>query len=478
MGARAKLAHELALFNREIKSLKEAVYTSVCPLNAEYIVSHEPTPFDAAKNATYRPIEKGGKWGGFFDCGWFRFSAEIPYTASGKHLAAVIDVDGEGCVYDDGGAPVQGLTSLTGLDFPRPKGGVGSIAGLENHMQPIRAKKIVEISPYAEGGARVNLTVETSNNGWYGRNKGFARLKRAELVIVNDEIKDFYYDWATAFLFYLATDNPTRKKEIYTVLKAAAQAFLTGGESGLSEGKKLLKEGSDNNGMRRFTFFATGHAHLDLAWLWPIRETKRKAVRTYTAALKNIEKYPDYIFGSSQPQQYEWVKDAHPSVYANIKNAVESGRIEPQGGMWVEPDTNVPCGESLIRQVFYGKRFFADEFGKDVKVLWLPDVFGFSAQIPQIVKKTGMEYFLTIKLGWNEHNPFPLNSFLWEGLDGSRILAHIPPEGTYNSDAGPIAIDAAFKNNRDKDRTHVAHLPFGTGDGGGGPGEGELVVLK
>ena len=207
------------------------------------------------------------------------------------------------------------------------------------------------------------------------------------------------------------------------------------------------------------------------------KETKRKAARTFSNQLDLINNYPDYIFGASQPQQYQWMKDLYPALYGQIKHAVNSGRIEAQGGMWVEADTNVTGGESLVRQMLYGKRFFKDEFDKDMKILWLPDVFGFSGALPQIIKKSGMDYFLTIKLSWNEHNKFPQHSFIWEGIDGSAVLVHMPPEGTYNSEANADAIIDAYNKYVEK-HTNKAFLPFGVGDGGGGPGESHLEIIS
>jgi alpha-mannosidase len=163
-------------------------------------------------------------------------------------------------------------------------------------------------------------------------------------------------------------------------------------------------------------------------------ETVRKCARTFATQLSIIEKYPDYIFGASQPQHYQFIKDHYPELYERIKNAVKSGNWEVQGGMWVEADCNLISGESMIRQLLHGKNFFKDEFGVDVDNLWLPDVFGYSAALPQILKKSGINYFLTQKLSWSQFNEFPHHTFNWRGIDGTEILTHFPPENTYNSE--------------------------------------------
>ncbi|MDR3146127.1 MAG: glycosyl hydrolase-related protein, partial [Treponema sp.] len=219
------------------------------------------------------------------------------------------------------------------------------------------------------------------------------------------------------------------------------------------------------------------HGHLDLAWLWPIRETIRKAARTYAGVLRNIEKYPSYIYGTSQPQQLLWTREHYPAIYRRLREAIRAGRVEVQGGFWVECDTNLPGGESLIRQALYGRRFIAEEFNRDMRICWLPDAFGFSGALPQILRGCGMEYFSTIKLAWNKVNVFPHRSFWWQGIDGSRVLVHMPPEGDYNSKARP---ESLLEGLRKYPERHLgkALLVYGAGDGGGGPNESHLELLE
>ena len=220
------------------------------------------------------------------------------------------------------------------------------------------------------------------------------------------------------------------------------------------------------------------HAHLDLAWLWPIRETKRKAARTFASQIRNMERYPEFIFGASQPQQFEWIERRYPELFKELQEAVARGQLEVQGGMWVECDTNVTSGESLIRQNLYGKKYWLEKFGKEMRMCWLPDVFGFSGNLPQILKKCGMDYFETIKLSWNEHNKFPHRAFVWEGIDDSEVVVHMPPDETYNSEATAWSLHNAIKNFPEKDKIKNFGLLYGVGDGGGGPGEGHIEMLK
>jgi alpha-mannosidase len=220
----------------------------------------------------------------------------------------------------------------------------------------------------------------------------------------------------------------------------------------------------------------TGHAHLDLAWLWPMDETKRKAVRTYQTATDLMDRYPEFKFNQSSAQVYAFVEEEDPALFARIKEMVQASRWEPTGGMWVEPDTNMPCGESLVRQLLYGQRYFKNRFGSWHKVCWLPDCFGFSPVLPQLLAGAGIEHFFAYKMNWSETNRFPYDLFWWEGLDGSRVLAHSfdNPVGGYNGDVRPEAILNTWERFRGKRFHDESLFSVGFGDGGGGPTEGML----
>ena len=217
------------------------------------------------------------------------------------------------------------------------------------------------------------------------------------------------------------------------------------------------------------TAYSIGHAHLDLAWLWPIRETRRKAGRTFSTALRLLETYPQYKFGASQAQLFQWVKEDYPQLYSQMKKAINEKKWEIQGAMWVEPDMNIPTGESLIRQCLYGKKFWKEEFGLDIKNLWLPDVFGYSAALPQILKKCNIDVFMTQKISWNETNEFPFNTFYWEGIDGTEILTHFLPTNDYNLANMPSQLIAAANRYKENYISDEFLNLYGIGDGGGGP---------
>lgn len=223
-----------------------------------------------------------------------------------------------------------------------------------------------------------------------------------------------------------------------------------------------------------------GHTHIDVAWLWTVSQTREKVARSFSTVLKLMEEYPEYKFMSSQPQLYAFLKERYPEIYEKVKQRVAEGRWEPEGGMWVEADCNLTSGESLVRQFLYGKRFFKDEFGVENKILWLPDVFGYSAALPQIMKKCGIEYFMTTKIAWNEFNKFPYDTFWWHGIDGTPIFTHlITTKGidqakdsfftTYNGMLHPAALMGGYDRYQQKELNNDILVCYGYGDGGGGP---------
>jgi alpha-mannosidase len=214
---------------------------------------------------------------------------------------------------------------------------------------------------------------------------------------------------------------------------------------------------------------AAGHAHIDTAWLWPLREARRKCARSFSTALALMDEYPDYRFACSQPAQYAWMKEHYPDIYSRITEKIAAGRWEPVGAMWVEADCNLPSGEALARQLLHGKRFFMSEFGHETKMLWLPDVFGYPGSLPQLIAEAGCDYFLTQKLSWNDTNKPEHHTFIWEGIDGTRIFTHFPPADTYNGDFSADQVVWSVQNYKDRERCDRSLYLFGWGDGGGGP---------
>ena len=445
-----------------LNRLKQSVYTPIISLEAWVCKSNEPLPFDNVKGMNFDRIRSGDNWGGFFDCAWFKFAADIDNMQ--ENLVAVIDVGSEGCIYNKDGSAIQGITN---------------VLGMVDNFQTVKGKAVIpldRIDTFKDG--KVLFYADCGNNGRGGKSSGQARFKRADICVFRQDILDLYYDVLAGYQLLCVIKDNKQKNGIKRIIGKAISAVPDNSPENTARARDILSELYDGKDKTDFTVYAEGHGHLDLAWLWPVRETKRKAIRTFSNAIYESEQCPSYVFNGSQPQQYEFIKEQSPAFFEKIKQAVKNGNIEPQGGMWVEPDTNLPCGESLIRQCFYGKTYFRNEFGKDVKTLWLPDVFGYTAALPQIIKKSGMDTFMTIKLSWNNINDFPHHTFIWNGLDDSKVLVHMPPEGDYNSNATPYAFEKTFRQYKEKEVSDIALMSFGIGDGGGGPGEYHINMAK
>jgi alpha-mannosidase len=447
------------------RAIRGAVYTPVGTLAATAWVTPEPVSFVERRHGRKLILKPGDQWSeATFDCAWFHFAGTVPASAAGKDIVLLIDLSGEGCVVDGEGRPVLGLTSVSS-NFSREYGEPG--------------KRVVPFRTKAAGGEPIELWVEAGANDLFGVRRGNGTLKEASIAIRNPTLHALQYDFEVLheLMRHLPEESP-RAARLRDGLARAAASLRDFSEEEAGEARAVLApELAMRGGTPALTIMATGHAHMDLAWLWPIRETIRKSGRTFATVLHLMERYPDYVFGASQPQQYEWVKRHYPELYEGVKRRVADGRWEVQGAMWVEPDINLPGGESLIRQILYGKRFFRDEFGKDPVCLWEPDVFGYSGSLPQILAKSGIKYFMTQKLSWNWVTRHPHHTFWWQGIDGSKVLAHMPPEDTYNSAAGPEAAIVAEKKFIDAPVSDSCLMLFGIGDGGGGPGEEHLERL-
>ncbi|MDE6614691.1 MAG: alpha-mannosidase, partial [Clostridia bacterium] len=260
--------------------------------------------------------------------------------------------------------------------------------------------------------------------------------------------------------------------------KALKQSYKIYKKSGAKSAREFLKPTIEKKPeYEATTYYCIGHAHIDLAWLWPLRETKRKVARTFANQLRNLAIYDGYYFAESQPQMFVWLKEEYPELFERVKKYVLDGRIELQGGMWVESDCNLSGGESWVRQCLYGQKFWKDEFDFKSRMCWLPDVFGFPASLPQVLKKSGMDYFMTIKPTSNDFNRFPYRTFNWVGIDGTSLLSHMEPLGDYNAGNSPLAIKKSEDRYSEKEICNKALLIYGDGDGGGGPGEGHMEYM-
>jgi len=233
--------------------------------------------------------------------------------------------------------------------------------------------------------------------------------------------------------------------------------------------RELFEEREEGKSL--FSVTCSGHCHIDTAWLWPFRETRRKVARSWVSVLRMLEEWEGkvpYCFCASQSVQYKWLLEDHPSIFNKLKTEVTKGNFVPVGGSYVEFDANIPSGESFIRSLMFGQRFFENTFGERCSVFFLPDTFGYSSQLPQLLSSAGMNNFITQKLSWNLVNSFPHSTFYWDGLDGSRVLVHFPPADTYNAQADVRDAIRSVKGFKNKDTLSSSLMLYGNGDGGGG----------
>lgn len=447
---------------RFMNRLAQKYNCPIAPLSCTAFLTKEPLGFARREEGKRFELSVGQHWGDLFDCAWMHFTGTIPADTDIKHLVLLLDVSGEGLCYNEAGVPVSGITN-------------GSTA----YEHGSTLKRTVPLNLFPTNGNHVSLWVDAGCNDLFGKYVDSGELKEAAIAIQYPQMRDLYYD-CQVLREALEVLNPETAR-YHCILQALDSAinkiYDFTEEEAISARAELHTELSKQGGDPSLKISAIGHAHIDLAWLWPIRETVRKGARTFSTVLRLMEQYPDYKFGASQPQLLDWMKKYHPSLFERIRERIQEGRFECQGGMWVEADTNLTSGESLVRQILYGTRFWKEEFGVEVDNVWLPDVFGYTGALPQIMQKSGLRYFMTQKLSWNEHNPFPYHTFSWSGIDGSTVLTHMLPEETYNSPASPVSLQRTEKNFHEKGISSDALMLFGIGDGGGGPGVYHLERL-
>jgi alpha-mannosidase len=459
--------------------IKEVVlpllYPETAPLDiAAHFVRGEPIAPAEAYAREFQPFSIGQHWGGAWSTAWFRFSGTVPSRWAGEHVVArlglgyrgMVGFGGEGLLWD-GESPVQGINprhNETAVASPA-KGG----EAVELHLE-------AAANPYVPwGGMEWPLLLPDYEGA------PLYRLDRAELAVSDRELGSAWTDLRV--LTELADElgpGDARSIEIIRALDRVALAVDTSDvrASLLSQHGAWQGLLDSRSPQRAHVVTAVGHAHIDSAWLWPIRETRRKCARTFATAVRLMDDEPDYVFVCSQAQQHAWMEEDYPKLFDAMKEKVASGQFEPVGSMWVEPDTNLPSGESLVRQLVFGKRFFMKHYGIETEDCWLPDAFGYSANLPQILRAAGVRFFLTQKLSWNETDRFPHHTFWWEGIDGSRVLAHCPPTDTYN---GEFRVSELARGQRDFAQHGISGhslYVYGYGDGGGGPSQAMLDSYK
>ncbi len=441
------------------------LYPKRAPVDLAVFTAPGRIPFSQAVKGHYRPARIGEKIGPLWSTHWFKVGIEIPRDWKGAEVHLRWDSSSEACIWLDG-VPVQGLT------------GTRSPA---DEQHPIRTEYV--LSRRVRGGERITLYVEAACNQIIdssGLDEFLGILRMAEIAVFDRRVWDLILDFTV--IAEIAVELPQNTPR-------SAQALFAGNEminlinlddpSSWQKARSVAaKYLSARNGAGQHTISAIGHAHLDTAWLWPLAETKRKCYRTFSTALRYMEDYPEYKFTASQAQQYEWMKEEQPALYAKIRKRVKEKRFIPAGGSWVEADCNIPSGESLVRQFLFGQRFFQREFGMTCHESWNPDVFGYNGQMPQIMRGVGLSSFVSTKLSWNQTNKPHRHTFWWEGIDGSRVLTHFPPSDTYNGYCKVKQLLFSVGNYKDLDRSNESLYIFGYGDGGGGPNMEMLERLR
>ncbi len=445
------------------RRIRPEIYGPARPLTVSAWEAPGAVGYRAARAATYRPFAVGDAWGAPWSTTWFALAGEVPAEWEGESVEAVIDLGWpggspgfscEGLVYDGDGNELKGLAARS-CWVPVPAGTKQLRLWLEAAANP----RIDEAFP---------LLGDPATAG----GEPLYRLRCAELAVRRPAVAGLVSDIEVllGLAAELAGEDPRRP----LILRALERMLdrlgpgdvAAGAEQAAGDLAELLAQPAVPSAHR---ISAVGNAHIDTAWLWPLAETRRKIARTLASALQLAETEPDQVFAFSQAQQLDWLREDRPALYERVREAVASGRIVLVGGLWVEPDGNLPGGEAMVRQMVYGKRFFLEEFGIETEEVWMPDSFGYTAALPQLATLAGNRFMLTQKLSWNRTNRFPHHTFWWEGIDGTRLFTHFPPVDTYNAEMTPAELVHAARNFAEAGRATRSLVPFGYGDGGGGP---------
>ncbi|MDF2842555.1 MAG: Alpha-mannosidase [Herbinix sp.] len=444
----------------KLQELKECIYPVVRPISPWQIKEcyYKNVGEYEFVDQEWRMIDVGDTWGGEGLSAFFRNKVVIPGDLKGEKVVLQLYLGGDSLVTING-APYQGL-------------------------DPFR--NIVVLTECAEGGEEYNVEVE-SYYMWHAGEPEIKKVECSYIAVLDPEIEEIFWDYKSAFnALSMPQTDTVLLNEIKGVLKEAV-AYINVEEENvdvfkenLRKGQKILKEKIyDNTSYRQNgTLSLIGNSHLDLVFLWDYAEFVRKAGRTHATMLRLMEQYPEFIFSQSQPVMYEEIRKNFPELFEQIKERIKEGRWEAIGAMWCEPDCNLISGESFVRQILHGTLYYEEHFGVTPKTCWLPDVFGNSYAMPQILKKSGVEYFVTHKMNiWNDTNPWPYNTFWWEGPDGSRVFGVVPPThfiGTMEADS----LKACWDRYTDKYNVKEVLYCYGWGDGGGGVDTEMLEYVK
>jgi alpha-mannosidase len=427
-------------------------------------------PYAEAQRLAYRPAEIGETFGPQWATYWFRLAATVPERWAGRPVELVWDSGCEALLYGDG-APVQGLVKGGGYD--RTTAPLGTPSGRVELELEMACNDLMGLpDPFPRRRDRTGRTwQEPTQDRSAQASRAPARLVRAGLALFDPEAWEMAWDFEA--LCQLVAEpglDPSWEGRLLAELDRFARSWVAADRGTWPEARAILADLlAHRNAGSAHEITAIGHAHIDTAWLWPLAETRRKVVRSWASQLALMDRYPEHRFAASSAQHYAWLEQDAPGLYERLRERVREGRWEIVGGSWVEPDLNLPSGESLVRQLLYGQRDLQERFGARCREFWTPDTFGYNGQIPQILRGAGIDRFLTQKLSWNQFTEPPHHSFRWAGIDGSEVLVHMPPADTYNAEVSIAELRASAARFKDHDRTAGSLLVFGHGDGGGGP---------
>ncbi|MDF2673486.1 MAG: alpha-mannosidase [Clostridiales bacterium] len=468
------MVFDVERIDRTLRDIEKAIYPDTEKVTKYKVFDSnlqggEDTALD---DSAWEEYVTGELWGGYDKHRWFRTEITIPERFKEKNLVFRISTGHEGewdalnpqfLIYIDG-------ELIQGVDV--------------NHRE-------VLITGCAEPGRKYSIAL-LAYSGLHDRKT----VINTELCVLDKLIEDIYYNIKVPLsVAKLLEDKDDNRLNILDVLRQAIDmidyrmVYSNSFYNSINTANQLLKkEFYSEINYNAPLVTAIGHTHIDIAWLWTISQTKEKTARSFSTVLNLMKQYPEYKFMSSQPQLYEYVKENQPELYEEIKERMKEGRWEADGAMWLESDCNIPSGESFIRQIMLGEEFFNNEFGVKSKSLWLPDVFGYSATLPQILKKCGINYFMTTKIDWNQFNRVPNDTFMWKGIDGSEVLTHFVTTSDYRkSDGENITftdknskttytgiinanqVMGTWKRYQNKELSNETLMLFGYGDGGGGP---------
>ncbi|HHN46972.1 MAG TPA: alpha-mannosidase, partial [Planctomycetes bacterium] len=453
-GLETDFKRRLYRIGRSLQEIRSLIYTDALPVEVWFRSAKKGEKAASVDIARFggKKVKAGFQWGKQWDRAFFLVKTVIPAAFSGREAVLRLDFGCEAVAYQQG-VPIQGLDAN---------------------------RDDLLLNPMAAPGEKYEVLVEAVSVDAFGKLCGI-ELKRAELAVCQQDILALYYDLQVVHSLAEALgENEAWARKLIRTGNTAVDLWreLSFTQDARSRAREVRRRLAAVYEQRATTALPevhlAGHAHIDVAWLWPLEETVRKCSRTFSTALHYLSRYPGYFFSQSQAMLYAMTRDNFPALFEGIKEQVAARRWEVVGGMWVESDCNMVGAEALVRQFLYGKGFFKREFGVDVDTCWLPDTFGFPASLPQVLRRCGIRYFTTAKIRWNQYTDFPHTTFRWEGIDGSRVLAHFLWGGDYNGRVFPDQIVDSLRNFRQADRSPAFLISYGYGDGGGGPTRGMI----